>query len=95
MLMTRWPVLGAGKVSADFNGDGFDDLAVLASTIYDEVQDRDSFATVTILYGSADGLTTTGRQRVTGRDMPDADSQSFAFNPSAVVAGDLKGDGAS
>ena len=88
-------MLGAGKVSADFNGDGFGDLAVLASTIYDEVQDRDPFATVTILYGSADGLTTTGRQRIIGRDMPDAGSQSFAFNPSAVVAGDLNGDGAS
>ena len=92
---TADPILGAGKVSADFNGDGFGDLAVLASTIYDEVQDREPFATVTILYGSAGGLTTTGRQRVTGRDMPDADSQSFAFNPNAVVAGDLNGDGAS
>ena len=92
---TADPVLGAGKVSADFNGDGFDDLAVLASTVYDEVQDRPSFATVTILYGSADGLTTTGRQRITGGDMPDADSQPFPFNPQAVVAGDLNGDGAS
>ncbi|HSU36589.1 MAG TPA: FG-GAP repeat protein [Propionibacteriaceae bacterium] len=92
---TADPILGAGKVSADFNGDGFGDLAVLASTTYDEVQDRDSFATVTIVYGSADGLATTERQRVTGRDMPDAGAQSFAFNPSAVVAGDLDGDGAS
>ena len=92
---TADPVLGAGKVSADFNGDGYGDLAVLASTIYDDVQDRDPFATVTILYGSADGLTTTGRQRITSRHMPDADSQSFAFNPHAVVAGDLNGDGAS
>ena len=60
---TADPILGAGQGSADFNGDGFGDLAVLASITYDEVQDRDSFATVTTLYGSADGLTTTGRQR--------------------------------
>ena len=65
---TTDPVLGAGKVQADFNGDGFGDLAVLASTTYDEDQDRRPFGSVTVLYGSARGLSTTGRQRIVGGD---------------------------
>jgi len=92
---TADPVLGAGKVQADFDGDGFGDLAVLASTTYDEVQDRHPFGSVTILYGSAGGLSTTGRQRIVGTDLPGMATQRFPFNPGALVAGDFNGDGAS
>ena len=92
---TADPVLGAGKVQADFNGDGFGDLAVIASTTYDEVQDRRPFGSVTVLYGSASGLSTTGRQRIVGGDLPGMGTQTFPFNPGVLVAGDFNGDGAS
>ena len=61
------PVLGAGKVQADFDGDGYADL-VAGATNPDE-EDGDTGMTV-IFYGSASGLTTAGRQQIDGPTAP-------------------------
>ena len=83
------PVLGAGKVQADFNGDGYADL-VAGATNPDE-EDGDTGMTV-IFYGSASGLTTAGRQQIDGPELPGV-GVNDRFSPSAYVAGDFNGDG--
>jgi hypothetical protein len=83
------PVLGAGKVQADFNGDGYADL-VAGATNPDE-EDGDTGMTV-IFYGSASGLTTTGRQQINGPELPGV-GVNDRFSPSSYVAGDFNGDG--
>ena len=83
------PVLGAGKVQADFNGDGYADLVAGATNPDDE--DGDTGMTV-IFYGSASGLTTTGRQQINGPELPGV-GVNDRFSPSSYVAGDFNGDG--
>jgi hypothetical protein len=51
---------GAALAAGDFNGDGYDDLAVGAPG--EDVGDVADAGSVTILYGSADGLTAVGSQ---------------------------------
>ncbi len=88
---THDPVLGAGKVQADINGDGYADLIMSGSRI-DEFDDVD-YGSFGVLYGSATGLTTTGRQRVDGLDLPGFNPRHRLFVPGAMVAGDFNGDG--
>ena len=85
------PVLGAGKVQADFNGDGYADLVAGATNPDDE--DGDTGMAV-IFYGSASGLTTAGRQQIEATDLPGVGVDD-RFSPSSYVAGDFNGDGAS
>ena len=60
--------VGAGKVQADFNGDGYADLMV-AGTEYDK-QDDPRYGSVAVLYGSAQGMATANQQRIDGPDLP-------------------------
>lgn len=75
-------------VRADFNGDGFGDLAVGAPG------ENDSAGHVHVLYGSASGLVATGSQLVSQAtvgvaDAPEPGDQFGA----ALAAGDVNGDG--
>ncbi|MCI3274959.1 VCBS repeat-containing protein [Streptomyces cylindrosporus] len=70
---------------ADFNGDGYDDLAV-GSAGEDVGSDVDG-GTVTILWGSASGL--TGK----GASVPDPAPTSHDFWGRSLAAGDFDGDG--
>ena len=79
-----------GKATAfgDFNADGCADLAIGAP--------RDDAGSVTVLYGSPTGLTTTGAKRVPLTGTPLADDPHGINGGdfgSAMVAGDLNGDG--
>ena len=86
---TNTPVLGAGKVQADINGDGYADLIVSAIRSADEEQ----VGSVAVLYGSATGLTTTGQQRIDGDDLPGIGPDNTLFDPGALAAGDFNNDG--
>ena len=54
---------GYAVAAADFNGDGFDDLAIGAP--YEIVGGKDDAGAVHILFGSANGLVATGSQHLT------------------------------
>lgn len=75
----------------DFNGDGYADLAVGAPGVpsYDA-----GSGSVTVLYGSATGVTTTGSQRWSqdSPGIPDTAEIGDAFG-AALASGDLDGDG--
>ena len=58
---------GSALAAGDFNGDGFADLAVGASG--EDVGSAFDAGAVSVLYGSADGLTTNGGRLVT-QDSP-------------------------
>ena len=83
---TNDPVLGAGKVQADVNGDGYADL-VASTLLYD---DERSGALV-VLYGSASGLRTSEQQRVDTSDLPAPGIDAFLIDD--IVTGDFDGDG--
>jgi hypothetical protein len=73
---------GSGLASGDFDGDGFADLAIGR---YGAAE----FGAVTVVYGSAKGLTGTRSQELV---QPATIHTEGAFG-SAMVAGDLDGDG--
>ncbi len=77
---------GFGWVSAygDFNGDGFDDLAVSAA--YEDVDGDKDGGTVAILWGSANGLSG-------GTTLKDAAPSSHDRWGTTLAAGDFDGDG--
>lgn len=78
---------GAAFASADFNGDGFADLAVGAPA--DDVQDEEEHAgSVTVLLGSFSGLTGTGSYVLTRAGA--ATDDGFG---AALTTADLDGDG--
>src|SRR5438445_13638593 len=81
-------------VSADFNGDGFKDLAVGAPKA-DSGGQTDN-GEVNILYGSASGLQTSGAQLwylgSGGGGLTGTAAQSNQFG-ACLAAGDLNGDG--
>jgi hypothetical protein len=76
---------GAGLVAADFNHDGYGDLAVSAPGDRKQREAWDS-ATIHIIFGGAHGLRTTGDTRI---------EQSGDFKEFGLVmaAGDIDGDG--
>jgi hypothetical protein len=85
-------VFGYGQMAGDFNGDGFDDLAVGA--YLEDLDTITNAGAVHVLYGSAAGLTDVGNQLWT-QDSPgildDAErGDEFGIH---MGAGDLNGDG--
>jgi hypothetical protein len=82
---------GAALAAADFDGDGFEDLAI--GIPQDEVGSAIETGSVQILYGSASGLTATGNQLLT-QDSPGikGTSETSDFFGQALAAGHLDGD---
>jgi hypothetical protein len=83
---------GAELTTGDFNGDGFDDLAIGA---YGEtVGSADEAGAVNVLYGSSTGLRSSGdqfwHQNVSGINDTAQDSDHFGVS---LVAGDFNDDG--
>ena len=83
---THDPVLGAGKVQADINGDGYADL-ITSTLLYDD----DRSGALVVLFGSATGLRTTGQQRLNPSDLPAPGVDAFLIDD--IVTGDFDGDG--
>jgi FG-GAP repeat len=82
--------LVAALASADFNGDGHADLAVGAPS--ESADGPDATGVVTVLYGSARGLTSAGAGRLPGPPGSGDGSTSAHFG-AALAAGDLNRDG--
>jgi hypothetical protein len=82
-----------GQVRADFNGDGFDDLAVSAS--WETVNGHYAAGAVNVLYGSPRGLAAPGNQFWTqdSAGVPDRAEKGDNFG-SDLAVGDFDGDGA-
>ncbi|MCF6156688.1 MAG: hypothetical protein E3K36_15960 [Candidatus Brocadia sp.] len=82
---------GFALTAGDFNGDGFDDLAVGVPD--EDIGDIDAGAT-NVLYGSAAGLSSTDNQ-IWHQDSTDILGAAELFDAfgSALTAGDFNGDG--
>jgi Ca2+-binding RTX toxin-like protein len=81
---------GAALATGDINADGFEDLVVGASGASDTVAGAGAFH---ILYGSANGLTTTNSQLIAQSFSLRVDKTGDGFG-SAIAVGDVNGDGA-
>jgi FG-GAP repeat len=83
---------GSAVAAGDFDGDGFDDLAVGAPG--EAVGTVDGAGAVTVLFGSATGLTGTGSQLFTQANLGGGGtSGQFESFGQALATGDLDGDG--
>ncbi|MFN2488759.1 MAG: FG-GAP repeat protein [Actinomycetota bacterium] len=83
---------GGGRAGADFNGDGFDDLAV---GVHGETIGTEANAgAVNVLYGARSGLSAAGDQ-FWHQDSPGVDDVAEAGDEfgAALAAGDFNGDG--
>jgi hypothetical protein len=82
---------GIALAAGDFNGDGFDDLAI---GVWEDSNSINQHGAVHTLYGSAPGITTAGSQYfdqdVAGMANEREDSDLFGR---ALAAGDFNGDG--
>jgi FG-GAP repeat len=81
-------LFGAALASGDFDNDGFADLAVGA--LFENVGARVDAGAVSVLYGSADGLTTTGGQLFT---QPVSAVEAGDHFGRALASGDFDNDG--
>jgi hypothetical protein len=83
--------LGFSVCAGDFNGDGFDDLAI--GVLEEDLGDAFHAGAVNILRGSAGGLTATGDQfwHQNSAGILDAAEQNDFFG-GAIAAGDFNGD---
>ena len=88
----EFELFGNAVATADFNGDGFTDLAVGISN--DNVGPIDSAGGVQVLYGSASGLSISGDQ-LWNQDSPGVldVSESTDLFGLELAAGDFNGDG--
>jgi len=76
---------------ADFNGDGYSDLAVGAP--YDSVGDVGEAGSVVVLYGSSEGLTSVNSQLLTQNETGSNETaESGDRYGTALAAGDFDGD---
>ena len=83
---------GSALAAGDFNGDGFDDLAV--GVPGEDIMGIVSAGAVNVIYGSSVGLSSTGNQiwHQDSLDILDTAELFDAFG-SALAAGDFNGDG--
>jgi hypothetical protein len=79
---------GSAQAAGDFNGDGFADLAAGASG--EDVGSVDDAGAVSVLYGSASGLTTSGGRLFTQLGSAPETQDWFGW---ALAAGDFNRDG--
>jgi len=82
---------GYALAAGDFNGDGYDDLAV-GVPFEDKAGENDSGA-VNVIYGSADGLTANGNQIWDQDDFFGGAAESGDEFGYSLAAGDFNGDG--
>ncbi|MBO3739345.1 FG-GAP repeat protein [Actinoplanes flavus] len=80
----------AASVRADFNGDGWADLAVGAPD--EDVEDQNAAGAVNVIYGSPVGLGRSGNQLLHQGHLAGTAEAGDHFG-SAVAAGDFNGDG--
>src|SRR4051812_4711489 len=74
------------SVRADFNGDGFSDLAVGAQG--ESISSQGQVGAVNVLYGSATGLTSTGARQLLQSDAGGAVEAGDVFG-ATLAAGDF------
>ncbi|MDX1419473.1 MAG: FG-GAP-like repeat-containing protein [Rubricoccaceae bacterium] len=82
---------GAAVTAGDFDGDGYDDLAIGAP--YENVGTAGNAGLVHVLYGSAAGLTATGDQVWSQNDLTYTNAEADDHFGAALTAGDYNGDG--
>jgi hypothetical protein len=82
--------IGGGAAKGDFNGDGFADLAV--GVPYEDQNGIGSVGGVNVIYGSANGLTSTADQFIDETDFSQSYNTGDHFGW-ALAAGDFNGDG--
>jgi len=92
VLTGTTPAAVAHVPRPDFNGDGFDDLAIAAPN--EDVGGAINAGAVHVLYGSASGIQTFDSQRWTqnSNDVPDV-AEDFDRFGSSLAWGDFNGDG--
>ena len=81
---------GSSLAAGDFDGDGYDDLAIGAP--YEDWIGTDA-GKVNTLYGSATGLTSTGSQFWTQDDLIVSNSEAFDRFGTTLAVGDFNNDG--
>lgn len=81
---------GAALATGDFDGDGYDDVAV--GIPFEDVDGRSNAGAVTIIFGTEKGLRSRDSQHWTQLDLPGDNASGDRFG-AALAAADFDGDG--
>jgi hypothetical protein len=84
---------GADLACADFDGDGYDDLAIGVFAEDDEAAEIEDAGAVDVLYGTASGLTGSGSQHLTQDVLSGASSGEDEHFGRGLASGDFDADG--